>query len=161
MVTPWYTVDFRNGYASRHHLYQLLDKHITMEWAFTVSTSVCLLPWLWSVWLYSYIINTRFEYAYEYLEQRFDQNPFARRNFILISTVRDGIDYLCPCNYLISDTGWNLTYMNIVIGLLVIIYTFSGGTKAVNVTQNSKCLWLCLVKGAMKNAQNDTTFLSR
>jgi len=34
--------------------------------------------------------------------------------------------------------GWNLTLMNIVIGIMVIIYTFSGGTKAVNVTQKQQ-----------------------
>ena len=34
--------------------------------------------------------------------------------------------------------GWNLTLLNIIIGILVIIYTFSGGTKAVNVTQKQQ-----------------------
>jgi hypothetical protein len=32
--------------------------------------------------------------------------------------------------------GWNLTYMNIVIGVLYYLY-FLGGTKAVNVTQKT------------------------
>jgi Na+/proline symporter len=41
---------------------------------------------------------------------------------------------ICTSHYLIGNI-WNLTYMNIIIGVLVIIYTFSGGTKAVNVTQ--------------------------
>jgi Na+/proline symporter len=44
--------------------------------------------------------------------------------------------YHQPLSYLIL--GWNLTYMNIIIGVLVIIYTFSGGTKAVNVTQKQQ-----------------------
>src|SRR5690606_28277660 len=34
--------------------------------------------------------------------------------------------------------GWNLLYLNIIIGVLVIIYTVSGGTKAVNVTHKQQ-----------------------
>ena len=37
-----------------------------------------------------------------------------------------------------SILGWNLNLMNIIIGILIIIYTMTGGTKAVNVTQKQQ-----------------------
>ena len=46
-----------------------------------------------------------------------------------------GITIFAPSIILSAVLGWNLTFLNIVIGLLVIIYTVSGGTKAVSVTQ--------------------------
>ena len=36
--------------------------------------------------------------------------------------------------------GWDLIVLNIVIGLMVIFYTVSGGTKAVNVTQKQQMI---------------------
>jgi Na+/proline symporter len=50
--------------------------------------------------------------------------------------------------------------MNIIIGVLVIIYTFSGGTKAVNVTQKqclSSCR-ACLLPLILHYLPNDMTF---
>ena len=38
-------------------------------------------------------------------------------------------------NVLSTVLGWDLTKLNIIIGLLVIVYTVSGGTKAVSITQ--------------------------
>jgi Na+/proline symporter len=49
-----------------------------------------------------------------------------------------GLTIYAPAIILSAILGWNLTYMNIIIGVLVIIYTFSGGTKAVNVTQKQQ-----------------------
>jgi Na+/proline symporter len=49
-----------------------------------------------------------------------------------------GLTIYAPAIILSALLGWNLTYMNIIIGLLVIFYTFSGGTKAVNVTQKQQ-----------------------
>ncbi|MDP4665684.1 MAG: sodium:solute symporter, partial [Flavobacteriaceae bacterium] len=43
-----------------------------------------------------------------------------------------------PSIILSAVLGWNLTALNILIGCLVIIYTVSGGTKAVNVTQKQQ-----------------------
>jgi Na+/proline symporter len=48
-----------------------------------------------------------------------------------------GLTIYAPAIILSAILGWNLTYMNIII-VLVIIYTFSGGTKAVNVTQKQQ-----------------------
>jgi Na+/proline symporter len=66
--------------------------------------------------------------------------------FCFVSRLGTGLTIYAPAIILSALLGWNLTYMNIIIGvLLVIIYTFSGGTKAVNVTQNNRCLSSCRV----------------
>ena len=75
--------------------------------------------------------------AYEYLEQRFDlkTRSLAASLFLVQRGLGTGITIYAPSIILSSILGWNLTHLNIIIGTLVIIYTFSGGTKAVNVTQ--------------------------
>ena len=75
--------------------------------------------------------------AYEYLEQRFDlkTRSLASILFLVQRGLGTGITIYAPSIILSSILGWNLTHLNIIIGTLVIIYTFSGGTKAVNVTQ--------------------------
>lgn len=78
--------------------------------------------------------------AYEYLEQRFDlkTRSIAAILFLFQRGLGTGLTIYAPAIILSALLGWNLTYMNIVIGFLVIIYTFSGGTKAVNVTQKQQ-----------------------
>jgi SSS family solute:Na+ symporter len=78
--------------------------------------------------------------AYEYLEQRFDvkTRSLAAILFLFQRGLGTGLTIYAPAIILSAILGWNLTYMNIVIGTLVIIYTFSGGTKAVNVTQKQQ-----------------------
>lgn len=78
--------------------------------------------------------------AYEYLEKRFDlkTRSLAAVLFLVQRGLGTGITIYAPSIILSALLGWNLTYMNIVIGFLVIIYTFSGGTKAVNVTQKQQ-----------------------
>ena len=46
-----------------------------------------------------------------------------------------GITIFAPSIILSTVLGWDLNTTNIIIGLLVIFYTVSGGTKAVNFTQ--------------------------
>jgi len=78
--------------------------------------------------------------AYEYLEQRFDlkTRSLAALLFLVQRGLGTGLTIYAPAIILSALLGWNLTLMNIVIGVLVIIYTFSGGTKAVNVTQKQQ-----------------------
>lgn len=78
--------------------------------------------------------------AYEYLEQRFDlkTRSLAAILFLVQRGLGTGLTIYAPSIILSSILGWNLTVLNIVIGILVIIYTFSGGTKAVNVTQKQQ-----------------------
>ena len=75
--------------------------------------------------------------AYEYLEQRFDlkTRSLASILFMVQRGLGTGLTIYAPSIILSTLLGWNLTLLNIIIGILVIIYTFSGGTKAVNVTQ--------------------------
>lgn len=78
--------------------------------------------------------------AYEYLEKRFDlkTRSLAAGLFLVQRGLGTGLTIYAPAIILSALLGWNLTIMNIVIGVLVIIYTFSGGTKAVNVTQKQQ-----------------------
>jgi SSS family transporter len=75
--------------------------------------------------------------AYEYLEQRFDlkTRSLAAILFLVQRGLGTGLTIYAPAIIVSTLLGWNLTQLNIIIGTLVIIYTFSGGTKAVNVTQ--------------------------
>jgi SSS family transporter len=78
--------------------------------------------------------------AYEYLEQRFDlkTRSFTAILFLVQRGLGTGLTIYAPSIILSSILGWNLTMLNIIIGILVIIYTFAGGTKAVNVTQKQQ-----------------------
>ncbi|MBC7439355.1 MAG: sodium:solute symporter [Flavobacterium sp.] len=78
--------------------------------------------------------------AYEYLEKRFDlkTRSLASLLFLVQRGLGTGLTIYAPSIILSSILGWDLTKMNIIIGTLVIIYTFSGGTKAVNVTQKQQ-----------------------
>jgi solute:Na+ symporter, SSS family len=78
--------------------------------------------------------------AYEFLEQRFDvkTRSLASILFLIQRGLGTGLTIYAPAIILSALLGWNLTLMNVVIGIMVIIYTFSGGTKAVNVTQKQQ-----------------------
>nr|WP_315241810.1 sodium:solute symporter [uncultured Flavobacterium sp.] len=78
--------------------------------------------------------------AYEFLEKRFDvkTRSLAAILFLVQRGLGTGLTIYAPAIILSTLLGWNLTFMNIIIGVLVIIYTFSGGTKAVNVTQKQQ-----------------------
>ena len=75
--------------------------------------------------------------AYEYLETRFDlkTRTLTALLFLIQRSLSAGITIFAPAIILSSVLGWDLTTLNIILGLLVIIYTVSGGTKAVNYTQ--------------------------
>jgi SSS family transporter len=78
--------------------------------------------------------------AYEYLEQRFnvETRTLAAVLFLIQRGLGTGITIYAPSIILSALLGWNLTFLNIIIGVLVIIYTVTGGTKAVNVTQKQQ-----------------------
>lgn len=75
--------------------------------------------------------------AYEYLEKRFDLKSrlLAAFLFLVQRGLAAGITIYAPAIVLSSVLGWNLSGTIIVVGVLVIIYTVSGGTKAVSLTQ--------------------------
>ena len=78
--------------------------------------------------------------AYEYLETRFDLNTrtLTAILFLIQRGLAAGITIFAPAIILSAVLGWNLVILNIFIGVLVIIYTVSGGTKAVSVTQKQQ-----------------------
>jgi Na+/proline symporter len=58
--------------------------------------------------------------------------------FLIQRGIAAGITIFAPSIILSAVLGWNLIHLNIIIGVLVIIYTVSGGTKAVSVTQKQQ-----------------------
>ena len=78
--------------------------------------------------------------AYEFLEGRFDlkTRSLAAILFLIQRGLAAGITIFAPAIILSAVLGWDLLTLNIIIGFLVIIYTVSGGTKAVNVTQKQQ-----------------------
>lgn len=78
--------------------------------------------------------------AYEYLETRFDMKTRMLAAFIFLVQrgLAAGITIYAPSIILSSLLDWDLRATNIVIGVLVIIYTVSGGTKAVTQTQKTQ-----------------------
>jgi solute:Na+ symporter, SSS family len=75
--------------------------------------------------------------AYEFLENRFDlkTRTLTAILFLIQRGLAAGITIFAPAIILSVVLGWDLLTLNIIIGFLVIIYTVSGGTRAVNVTQ--------------------------
>ena len=80
--------------------------------------------------------------AYEFLEGRFDlkTRSLAAILFLIQRGLAAGITIFAPAIILSAVLGWHLLTLNIIIGFLVIIYTVSGGTKAVNVTQKQQMI---------------------
>ncbi|TXE16053.1 sodium:solute symporter [Psychroserpens burtonensis] len=80
--------------------------------------------------------------AYEFLENRFDlkTRTLTAILFLIQRGLAAGITIFAPAIILSALLGWNLLLLNVIIGFLVIIYTVSGGTKAVNVTQKHQMI---------------------
>ncbi len=78
--------------------------------------------------------------AYEFLENRFDlkTRTLAALLFLIQRGLAAGITIFAPSIILSAVLGWDLKTLNILIGILVIIYTVSGGTKAVSVTHKQQ-----------------------
>ncbi len=75
--------------------------------------------------------------AYEFLEQRFDVKTRTLTSFLFLLSrgLSTGISIYAPAIILSSLLGWNIYITNIIMGGLLIIYTVSGGAKAVAYTQ--------------------------
>ena len=78
--------------------------------------------------------------AYEFLENRFDikTRSLTAVLFLIQRGLAAGITIFAPSIILSAVLGWDLRTLNVIIGTLVIIYTVSGGTKAVSVTQKQQ-----------------------
>jgi SSS family solute:Na+ symporter len=86
--------------------------------------------------------------AYEFLEQRFDLKTRSLTSFLFLLQrgLSTGISIAAPSIILSSLLGWNILWTNIFMGGLLIIYTVSGGAKAVAYTQQ---LQLIIIFGGM------------
>ena len=75
--------------------------------------------------------------AYEFLENRFDvkTRTFTSALFLISRGLSTGISIYAPSIILSSLLGWNIYYTNLGMGGLLIIYTMTGGAKAVAYTQ--------------------------
>jgi len=75
--------------------------------------------------------------AYEYLENRFDLRTRTLTSFLFLVSrgLSTGISIYAPSIILSSLFGWNIYLTNVVMGGFLIIYTVSGGAKAVAYTQ--------------------------
>ncbi len=75
--------------------------------------------------------------AYEYLEGRFDVKvrTLTAMLFLVQRGMAAGITIYAPSIILSIVLGWNLELTHILVGLVVVIYTVSGGVRAVNITQ--------------------------
>lgn len=75
--------------------------------------------------------------AYEYLGKRFDAKTrlLGAGIFLLQRGVQGGITIYAPAIILSTVLGWRLDLTILFTGLLVIVYTVTGGSAAVNLTQ--------------------------
>lgn len=75
--------------------------------------------------------------AYDFLDKRFDRKTrlFTGMLFLFSRGVSTGMSIFAPAIVLSSIFGWNIYLMNILCGGLLIIYTFTGGAKAIAHTQ--------------------------
>ena len=74
--------------------------------------------------------------AYEFLENRFDLKNRALGSFLFLIQrgLAAGFTVFAPSLILSALLGWPIDLTILIIGILVIIYTASGGTEAVNKT---------------------------
>src|SRR3954463_13615702 len=75
--------------------------------------------------------------AYEFLEHRFDPKTRTLTSFLFLLQrgLSTGISIYAPSIILCTLFGWDIFWTNIIMGGLLIIYTVSGGAKAVAHTQ--------------------------
>jgi len=78
--------------------------------------------------------------AYEFLENRFDlkTRTLASVIFLIQRSVGTGLTIYAPAIILSSILNWDLTVIIVSIGIVIIFYTYFGGTKALNITQKQQ-----------------------
>ncbi|HAN38536.1 MAG TPA: sodium:solute symporter, partial [Chitinophagaceae bacterium] len=80
--------------------------------------------------------------AYEFLEQRFniETRTLTAALFLIGRGLSTGISIYAPSIILSSLLGWNIYLTNCIMGGLLIVYTVTGGAKAVAYTQQLQLL---------------------
>lgn len=84
--------------------------------------------------------------AYQFLENRFDikTRVLTSSLFLIQRGIAAGITIYAPAIVLSTMMGWQLDTTVIIIGLIAIGYTVSGGTKAVHVTHKHQMIVILL-----------------
>lgn len=84
--------------------------------------------------------------AYQFLEERFDlkTRSFTASLFLIQRGISAGITIYAPSIVMSTVMGWDLKTTVIIIGLIAILYTMSGGTKAVHVTHKHQMIVILL-----------------
>ena len=80
--------------------------------------------------------------AYEFLENRFDgrTRTLASALFLIQRGLSTGISIFAPSIILATILDWNIYWTNVFMGGLLIVYTVSGGARAVAYTQKLQML---------------------
>jgi Na+/proline symporter len=78
--------------------------------------------------------------AYEFLEKRFDLKTriLGATLFLIQRGLAAGITIYAPAIIISPILGWNLNFTILLVGGLVILYTVSGGSRAVSITQKQQ-----------------------
>ena len=86
--------------------------------------------------------RTKVVTAYEFLEKRFDvkTRTLTALLFLIQRGLAAGLTIFAPSIILSSILGWNLQLTTTIIGVLVILYTVSGGAVAVSQTQKQQMI---------------------
>ncbi len=89
--------------------------------------------------------------AYEYLETRFNTKTRVLTSFLFLLSrgLSTGISIYAPSIILSTVLDWNIYLTNVITGGLLLIYTYSGGAKAVAHTQK---LQFTIILGTMAYA---------
>ncbi len=84
--------------------------------------------------------------AYEFLEKRFDTKTRLLTSFLFLLQrgLSTGISIYAPSLILSSLLGWDIQITNFLMGGLLIIYTVSGGVKAISYTQTQQLIIIFL-----------------
>jgi Na+/proline symporter len=87
--------------------------------------------------------------AYEYLEGRFDGRvrSLTAGLFLLQRGLSTGLSIYAPSIILSTILGWNIYLTNVLMGGIVLVYTVSGGTKAISYTHLTQMLIVTLAMG--------------
>jgi SSS family transporter len=80
--------------------------------------------------------------AYEFLENRFDVRvrTLTAGLFLLQRGLSTGLSIYAPSIILSTILGWNIYWTNTLMGGIVLIYTVTGGTKAISYTHLQQML---------------------
>lgn len=92
--------------------------------------------------------------AYEYLDQRFDRRTRLFTGFLFLFSrgVSTGISVYAPSIVFSTIFGWDIYLTNVLMGGLLIVYSYTGGAKAIAHTQKIQfgiILTAMLIAGVM------------